>query len=217
MKESEAVSRGDWRAIHGLVFFALMAAAAFVPIFRIWPLLWVAPLAAYGFLVVAVPPLRASFQPWRCGRVSRTGVIATIIVAAGSSAVLAAVAAFAHPDTGNYRDFLPISALGGTVTAGVTFSILNALLEEIVFRGILFDAVESQCGARVAVAVTAGLFGYAHIQGYPPGPQGAVLAAIYGLCIGALRAFTGGIGLCTLAHIAADATIFVILVRSGAF
>jgi membrane protease YdiL (CAAX protease family) len=43
-----------------------------------------------------------------------------------------------------------------------------------------------------------------------------VLAGIYGLCIGWLRLFTGGIGLCIAAHIAADATIYAIVVRSGA-
>jgi membrane protease YdiL (CAAX protease family) len=214
---NENIIRTDWRAMHGLIFFALTAASAFVPIFRTWPLLWVVPLAAYVALVAAVPALRASFHPWRFGRVTRAGLIATLVLAVGSCVVLVAFDVLTHPDLGEYRGFLPVSDLGGLVAAGVIFPILNAFLEEVVFRGILFDAVESQWGARVAIVVTAGLFGYGHMHGYPPGPQGAVLAGIYGLCIGWLRMFTGGIGLGMLAHVAADATICVIVVRSGVF
>jgi uncharacterized protein len=48
-----------------------------------------------------------------------------------------------------------------------------------------------------------------------PGLLGAVLAGIYGISLGWLRAFSGGIGLPLLAHIAADATIFTIIASSG--
>ena len=121
-----------------------------------------------------------------------------------------------HPDVGAYAGLLPVSALGGVLAAGVLFSIFNALFEEIVFRGVLFDAVESQWGAWVAVAATAFLFGFGHKHGYPSGQSGMVLAGIYGLGIGWLRVFTGGIGLPVIAHIAADATIFTLVARSGA-
>jgi membrane protease YdiL (CAAX protease family) len=201
--------------MHGVIFFALLAAAAFVPGFRVWPLLWLVPLAVYGILVAAVPALRASFQPWRFGRVTTAGVLAALILAAGSCAVLVAFEILTHPDVSEYRSFLPVSALGGVIAAGVIFPILNALLEEIVFRGVLFDAVESQWGAWVAITVTAALFGYGHMRGYPAGLAGAVLAGIYGLCIGGLRVFTGGIGLGVFAHIAADATIYFIVARAG--
>jgi hypothetical protein len=43
-----------------------------------------------------------------------------------------------------------------------------------------------------------------------------VLAGIYGLCLGWLRVFSGGLGLPVIAHIAADATIFTIIGRAGA-
>jgi hypothetical protein len=112
-----------------------------------------------------------------------------------------------------YRRFIPVSSLVGLFLVGALFSVLNALLEEIVFRGILFDSVESQWGAGIAVVITAFLFGFVHMHGYPPGPLGAVLAGGYGLCLGSLRAFTRGIGLPVIAHITADATIFGIVVR----
>ena len=40
MKGSETISRTDWRAMHGLLYFGLTAATAFVHAIRIWPLPW---------------------------------------------------------------------------------------------------------------------------------------------------------------------------------
>ncbi len=91
------------------------------------------------------------------------------------------------------------------------FSIGNALAEEVVFRGVLFAALEPVVGAGLTVLGTAVIFGWFHLHGYPPGPWGAVLAGLYGLALGWLRAVTKGIGLPVLAHIVADATIFMMV------
>ena len=80
---------------------------------------------------------------------------------------------------------------------------------------MLFDFVASLWGSVVAVVVSAAFFGYGHMQGYPPGPAGAVLAGIFGLAIGWLRVVASGIGLPFLVHVAADMTVFILLVRSG--
>jgi membrane protease YdiL (CAAX protease family) len=62
----------------------------------------------------------------------------------------------------------------GLLIAGIIFAFLNAFLEELLFRGIFFGAVESQTGTTMAVVITAALFGFGHMHGYPPGPTGAV-------------------------------------------
>ena len=83
--------------------------------------------------------------------------------------------------------------------------------DKLDLRGIFFDAIESLWGRWTAVLATAVLFGYGHLHGYPPGPLGAILAGIFGLCLAWLRLFSGGLALPILAHIAADATIFAIV------
>jgi uncharacterized protein len=55
------------------------------------------------------------------------------------------------------------------------------------------------------------------MHGYPPGPLGAVLATIFAVCLGWLRVFSRGLALPIFAHIAADATIYIILARNGVF
>ena len=111
---------------------------------------------------------------------------------------------------------LPVGALGGVAAAGIIFAVLNATLEEMVFRGVLFDAFSARWGLPAAVGGTAVLFGLAHLNGYPPGAVGACLAGVYGVALGLLRARVGGLALPVLAHVAADATIYGILVRAGA-
>jgi hypothetical protein len=198
-----------------MLLMALTAAATLIPVFHLWPLLWLVPLAAYATLVAMVPPLRATFRPWHFGRVSTKTVIATAVIALGSCTALAAFQSIMRPDVSTFAGFLPVHTLGGVLAVGVLFSIFNALFEEIIFRGVLFDAIESQWGVAMAVAATAFLFGYGHMHGYPPGMLGAILAGIYGICLGWLRTFSGGLGLPVIAHIAADATIFTFVARAG--
>lgn len=110
-----------------------------------------------------------------------------------------------------------MASFGGIIPFAILFSLLNAVCEELIFRGILFDALASHWSPWTAAVFTALLFGYGHLQGYPPGPRGAMLAGLFGLALGCLRILTGGLALPILAHIAADATIITLLTRAGAF
>jgi membrane protease YdiL (CAAX protease family) len=150
----------------------------------------------------------------RIGKLAIGPVVATIVVMALTGLVLVAFNVFAKPDVRSYRAALPFDALGGVLMAGAIFVIVNATLEELVFRGIFFDALESQWGTRITLVVTAVLFGLGHLRGYPPGLLGAGLAAVFGLAMGVLRAWGGGLALPMVAHMGADATIYGILMAS---
>jgi uncharacterized protein len=212
---TESNGSANWRLSHAAVFFAFSVIGSQFPQLRIWPWLWVAPFVGYTCSVALIPALRRTFKPWRFGNVTRRGIIATAIIALGACGVLFAFDRLKHPDVSAYSNFLPVHALGGIIMAGVFFSLFNAIFEEAAFRGLLFDAVESQAGKVVAVIVTAVIFGYCHLEGYPPGPAGSVLAGIFGLILGWLRVFTGGLGFPILAHIAADAVIYTLVARTG--
>jgi membrane protease YdiL (CAAX protease family) len=103
------------------------------------------------------------------------------------------------------------------VVAALCFSTLNALLEEFVYRGVLYEALAAEWGAVVAIGGTAAAFGLGHLAGYPRGIMGAILAGLYGIALGLLRWWTGGLGLVVACHIAADATIFGLMAWEGAF
>ena len=207
----------DHSLLHGLLFFALAWAAGSIPVLGVWPLPLAVPLAAYLSLVAMVPRLRAAAPRIRAGRADTPALKLTVALIIISTSTLVAFDRFMRPDVSDYRTFLPVSALGGVITAGILFALLNPLLEEMIFRGILFDAIRSQVGPIVTVIITAALFGIAHMRGYPPGAPGATLAFLYGIATGGLRWLTGGIALPVLAHIAADATIYVLIAQTGVF
>ena len=99
------------------------------------------------------------------------------------------------------------------IGAGVIFSCLNALLEEILFRGLLYDALRISYGLASTLLIQALAFGAVHASGFPSGVVGVILASIYGLMQGGLRVYAGGLGVCWVAHVCADATIFALLLR----
>ena len=138
----------------------------------------------------------------------------TVVIVA-SSAVLFLYQVYAAPDLEHLHRYLPLERLGGFVVGGAIFSVCNAILEEIVFRGVLFDAVRAARGLPTALIVTSVAFGIGHYGGYPPGAAGGVLAGIYALALGILRVHSGGLGASIVAHVFADATIVTILARYG--
>ncbi len=165
MNETPTIRSKIWRASHGLGLLVLIIALGWVPVLRTWPWLWLASIAAYFLLVAVVPPLRTSFRPWRFGRVTTFSVVATLVIVFGSCAVLVVFHAFNRYSLGVLPMLVPHRMLDSIFVAGVVVSVLNALFEEVVFRGVFFDAIEALCGDWGAVAATAAIFGYAHLHG----------------------------------------------------
>jgi membrane protease YdiL (CAAX protease family) len=213
---TDTQSQSKWRVFHSSAFILLLGCALLIRPLRSWPWIWVAPFAGYFLLVACVRPLRHSLVWLRLGLISSRAVAATLALMVFTSLFLVAFQLMAQPRLEGYRAILPFKFLGGIVSAGILFTIVNATFEEMVFRGILFDGFEAEWGRGLALVVTTALFALGHWQGYPPGPVGVGLATMFGLTVGWLRSWTSGIALPIVAHLSADATIYCILVRSGA-
>jgi len=212
----EAALRRDG-AIHGAVFLTALGLALIVMSPLRWPWYLVLPLVAYLMVVVAWPRLRRTAPRLTLGRMVGWPLAAALVLAVTTVVALMGFQALVRPDVAGLAAGLPVAAFGGLLVAGVCFSTINAALEELIFRGVLWEATAAEWNRGVALGATTILFGLGHVHGYPPGPLGAVLAAIFGMALGLLRLWTGGMGLAILVHICADATIFTLLVRSGAF
>ncbi len=204
----------DLRVAHGLTFVLLMACGLLAPALRVWPWVWLGPFIAYIVLVSCVRPLRHSMVWARVGKISAASFAATLGIIALTISTLLLFQMIAQPDVSSYHAKFPLNSIGGVVTAGLVFTTVNATLEELVFRGVLFDALQSQWSAAVTLIATSLLFGLGHLRGYPPGLLGVGLATLFGFAMGVLRLWTGGLSLPILAHMAADATIYSILVHS---
>lgn len=93
----------------------------------------------------------------------------------------------------------------------VVFVVFNALAEELAYRGVVFEAAAGQFRPAAAVFLQAAAFGTLHIAGFPGGLVGVGLTFVYGLALGAVRHLTDGLRLALIAHMAADATIALVV------
>ncbi len=195
----------------GAVVGALSLYAALAGSWYIWPAYLLVPLLLAGSLGFAAGfgrDLRASARVGRLGRFE-WGVIA--VVALVAAIALAGWVALLDPDLDRQRAMLPRWPLIGLLAAGLTFSIVNAILEEYIWRGILLGWLRTFMPTSAAVGLQAASFGAAHYMGFPSGFAGSFLAAVYGVMLGALAVRAKGLLAPVVAHIAADAVIFAIL------
>ena len=169
----------------------------------------------YLYLALLIAPLRRSMDWLRIGKWNRTATILAIAVILLSVAGLIGWLHFAKPEMSGYAKTLPhVSPRLMPVYMG-GFAVVNALLEEIVWRGVVMTALDAAFGAGVfSVVVQAAIFGMAHFHGgFPAGWSGASLAALFGLAMGLLRRYSKGLLVPWVAHSAADFVVIWLIVR----
>jgi len=196
--------------VGALCFYATAFSQWFV-----WPFYFLAPLtvmsiasAASGSLGHLLPNLKLGTIGW-----TDAGFGVAISVVAGL-ALVGWVWAL-EPDLAPFRSMIPDWSGGALLAAGLVFALLNAVLEEVIWRGILQGWLLRVAGAGVALLVQAVSFGAAHFIGFPGGLVGSALATLYGLMLGALALRSGGLLAPIVAHVAADVVIFTIVVQSA--
>jgi membrane protease YdiL (CAAX protease family) len=157
----------------------------------------------------AMHELQASCAAGRLGREEAWPILA-ISLAAGIA--LVSWVWLLQPDLARFREMIPDWPLWALLGAGAAFSIINAILEELIWRGVLQSWLLQLTSRPTALIVQALSFGAAHYVGFPGGVAGAVLATIYGLMLGILAMWSRGLKAAIVAHVAADAVIFTIVV-----
>jgi membrane protease YdiL (CAAX protease family) len=181
---------------------------------KIWPTYLLVPLLIAGLIGFALGYGQDLLRAGRTGRLGRFEWVVIVMVALVAAVALVGWVALLDPDLSRQRAMLPQWPLAGLVIAGLSFSILNAILEEYIWRGILLDWLRTLMPVGAAVLVQAVSFGAAHYMGFPSGYPGAGLAAVYGLMLGGLSIRANGLLAPIIAHIAADAVIFSVLAGS---
>lgn len=130
---------------------------------------------------------------WRLGRPSPAAV------GVGVAGGLVLVAAWLTARTGAAVDLAPMNTAIAVWTPVVA---LIAVAEEVVLRGVLFNAVRGWGGDGSALAATTILFAAMHVPLYGVGALPLDLAV--GLLLGGLRVVSGGVLAPAIAHVLAD-------------
>lgn len=174
-----------------------------------WQLVMLVALAALLGLGRWSP--RFALDPaWRArGRV-RVGW--TVLVGGVTPVALGAWFVLFRPDVKDiFARYIPDVPFVVLVLGGVVFAIVNATLEELIWRGVFQNRLEAAFGPGLAIVIQAISFAIQHAWGFPRGVVGVLLAGTWALMLGALRRSSGGLLGPILAHVVADATIAVIL------
>jgi membrane protease YdiL (CAAX protease family) len=185
--------------------------AALAGTWYIWPAYLLVPILVAGLLGSLTGFGRDFLEAARVGRLGRSEWIVIALVALVAGIALIGWVELLQPDLGRLRAMLPQWPLIGLLAAGLTFSVFNALFEELIWRGILLDWLRTFMSPAAAVLIQAISFGAAHYMGFPSGFVGSGLAAVYGVMLGALTVRANGLLAPIIAHIAADAVIFAVV------
>ena len=207
-------------AVHITVLAFLTAAWSWSEVWpAYWPLVLLVPLLVYGVVACTVPALRSTVTWLRWGRLDRSVLPLTLLTVILSSCGLWLWFIIAEPDLGRFAGALPTTSVVYLVPIGLGFAVLNAAVEESIFRGILLQGLDRALGPGwLSLIIHALAFGLVHFRGVPDGWVGVAMAAVYGLMLGVIRRRSGGLLAPIVAHICADVVIFCILafwIRQG--
>lgn len=111
-----------------------------------------------------------------------------------------------------YRDAAAGHSVWLIVIAGAMFALLNAAVEEAIFRGVFQTSLQTSIGPAVAILIQAVAFALLHVVGIPTGLIGALMAGSWAILLGVLRYRSLGILAPYVAHVAADLTIVAVMV-----
>ena len=199
-------------AVDVMVLTDLLYLAVSIDVLGLWPLPAAAAVVA-AWALARRSPRAELWRSWlRRGHSTAEApwlVLATVAVTA--IALVAWQRGFDGVLPATYLDAADGRSVWFILVAGVGFALVNAAVEEAIFRGVLQTSLDRLVGPLVAIVIQAGAFGLLHVVGIPTGWVGAVMAGTWGALLGVLRYRTQGMLAPYLAHVAADLTIVGIM------
>jgi len=208
-----AISRHDWNIVHLGILICSITLFSLIPGTRRWPWSFLIPVLLYWALLQSFRPLRLTVTWLRTGHPTLPIWIVAGTVALGSAVSLLLWFKLARPDVKWQAGLIPPWSPGRLVLLGLGFALFNAAVEEMIWRGVIFDALErARLPTAPVVLMQAVSFGVVHLHGFPSGSLGILLASAYGAILGFLRAQTRGLLVPFVTHAVTDSSIFVILV-----
>lgn len=172
------------------------------------------PILIYLTLVFSFKSFRKEVNYLRFGNLS-PGIIYLIVLSIFISSIALLLWTFLlKPDLTVFLEKIPDCGTVQVLLGGIGFAILNSLAEEFIFRGVMWDGLLfTLSNIKIVILLQAFIFGIWHYHGFPGGFLGSLMVFIWGIFLGIIRYWSGGMFATVLAHFFADITIFVILIN----
>ena len=201
----------SWESVHcGLLLFLMSPGWIFIPLeysaLQLFILFLVATAILYPFQAA-----RTAFSWMKIGKIDRLTWVLLYLTGVTSTGALI-LWAFWTKDLGaglrmaqglNHYPAWLVFLIGIPL-----FAVFNAFAEEIVYRGILQEALLRVFPSPAAILLQASAFAAIHVaSGFPNGVVGYAMVLVYGVMLGYLRTRTGGMLAPYLTHVLADLVI----------
>lgn len=198
------------------LFILLLSLTYLLPLIpSIWLLNLIIAIAAYLIIAFSFDSMRKDIDWLKSGHIGKSTALEILLIVIISSAALIAWDKIFEPDIGSYAKAIPEAHVSIILAGIIGFAVLNGTAEEIMFRGIFQSGLEKAFHNIAAVIILQALFfGLCHYNGFPSGTAGAALSFVYGLLLGILKHRSKGLLAPAAAHIFADITIAVTVLKN---
>lgn len=132
--------------MHGAIMLSVMMLLAVCTPGLGWPWYLLGPILVYFLLVLPVPVLRHTCPRIALGRVNLARMGAATVLSFLTTVALLGYQAIFQPELKDAAERLPRVMFGSVLLAGIGFSVLNALLEELIFRWNFYEAIAAEWG-----------------------------------------------------------------------
>jgi membrane protease YdiL (CAAX protease family) len=208
-----ALVSGSIHTVHFNIFLLSHFLTDLFPHPSIYPFKWLTELMLYTYVVMLIPTLRGTVGWLRAGKLNAKVWLTLMAVAVLAVVALRGWVRDNSPDLSRYTGMLPNLPFGVLLVYGVAFAAFNAALEEITWRGVMMEALDSAFGAGyLSLVIQALSFGAAHYQsGFPNGIPGTVITFVGGLLLGIIRRKSRGMLGCWIVHFFGDMVVFSLI------
>ena len=178
----------------------------------IWPFYLLVPVLVLGIVTWRVPELHGTLGWLAWGRIDRSVLLWIVLSALTAGLALCLWFFLLNPPVHDELELIPEVGTPLLLLGMLLFSAGNAALEEVIWRGVLYQALDAALGRTWLVILLQALsFGLAHYGGFPRGALGVAMAASYGVMMGIVRHRSGGLLAPWVSHVVADLVIFILV------
>jgi membrane protease YdiL (CAAX protease family) len=173
---------------------------------------FIGPILLFTLALILFPSIRASIDWWKIDNFDRkTNIQLMLAILLGCGAMYIYVI-YNQESLARFIGMLPQGSLLKILFLGIVFSLLNAVVEEYIIRGMVWNGLSKIFSNTLAInLIQASMFGASHYFGLPGGITGVALVFFWSLIMGHFRIKSGGIITVIIAHFALNLFEYFIL------
>jgi hypothetical protein len=167
-------------------------------------------MLAYTYVLVAVGHAQPFWPMLRWRRITAGKTLACLVGGAFMTVAIALLPPVL-PDANQFPLENLFNSRAAAYAIGAFAVLVAPLMEEIIFRGVLFGIFESQVGLRFAILITAILFGGLHVPEYWGAWNHMFLIFLVGLVFSLARGRSGSLAPSVFLHVGYNGSMMIAL------